>query len=317
MSAAARPRVALVGVGQFGRHHLRVLQDLHRERRIDLRGVVGRTPARARALAARFGVAAYRSLGAALRDGLDLVDIATPAGTHERLVRRCLPHAHVFVEKPLAGTVAACARLFRLAARHRRRLGVGHVFRFNAAVARLRALVRRAGRPHAVRIELTGWAARPPRDAGAIATYCHVFDVLDELLGESPVSTECLGRWPSRGREAYALLALRYRGGLTAVAEVGWIGGARRRRLEIAWPRLTVTCDLAAQTVTLDRPGRAPRTLRLMRAEPLRNELVHFLEVLRRRRSPRPAPADVLRVMRHVGDAERSSRTGRVVPWHR
>jgi UDP-N-acetylglucosamine 3-dehydrogenase len=304
-----------VGVGQFGRHHLRVLQDLHRERRIELRGVVGRTPARARALGARFDVTTYRSLDAALRDGLDLVDIATPAGTHERLVRRCLPHAHVFVEKPLARTAAAGVRLYRVAARHRRRLGVGHIFRFNRAVARLRALVRSKGRPHAVRIELTGWAAKPPRDVGAVATYLHVFDVLDQLLGEPPLSSECLGRSPSRGREAHALLALRYRGGLTAVAEVGWIGGVRRRRLEVAWPRLSVSCDLAAQTMTLDRPGRAPRTLRVPGGEPLRDEIVHFLHVLRGHRGPRPAPAEVLRVLRLVDDAKASWRTGRAVRW--
>lgn len=316
MTGSGAPRVALIGVGRFGVNHLRVLRQLDRERTIEFAGVVGRSPRRARQLAERFGVRAYPSLAHALGAGLDVVDVATPSSTHAALVRRCLPAAHVFVEKPLALTVDECARLYRLARAHSRLLGVGHIFRFNAAVARAKAILRGRARPYLIRAEITGWSP-PPGDTGAIVTYLHVFDLLDELLEKAPLSTVCVGR-VTAGRDHFerqATLVLRYSGGLSAVLEVGWIGGQRRRVLEISLPRLFLRCDLVRQIIELHRPGRPTVAQRLYRREPLRLELEDFVRAVRRGGGLRPEPAAVLRVMRMVRDAERSARLGRPVRW--
>jgi UDP-N-acetylglucosamine 3-dehydrogenase len=314
----ARPRVALIGVGRFGRTHLRVLRSLHRRRLIELAGLVGRTPAGVRRLGARLGVRAYRSLDEALSDGLDVADIVTPASVHVRLVERCLRAAHVFVEKPLAPTARACRNLYRQARRQRRLLGVGHIYRFNAAVERVKRLLRGGERPYLVRVEITG-RTPAPTDIGAVLTFLHVFDVLDELFDGPPGSIACLGRViePGRPFESYAAFALRYPRGLTAIAELGWIGGERRRRLEVAFADLRVQCDLVRQRIELHRSGRGVRVVSLDQREPLRLELTSFLRAVRRGGSLRPTPAQVLRVMRTGDRARQAARTGQPVAWAR
>ena len=307
--------MVLVGVGRFGQNHLRVLKALHASRRIDFAGVVGKSARRAHEISVQFGVQAYPSLEAALANGLDVIDIATPASTHAALVRRSLPHAHVFVEKPLALTAEECARLYALAGRHSRLLGVGHIFRFNDAVSQVKRIISRRARPHLIRIDMTG-SSEPPTDVGAILTYLHVFDLLDELIEAPPRETipitSVMGK---AGLERHAVVALAYPRGLSAVVEVGWIGGAKRRVLEVSFEDLLVRCDLVSQTVELSHATRPSRVLQRYRREPLRREIEHFLDALRGRHHLRPSPREVLRVMRMAGDAQKALRRGRPVKW--
>jgi predicted dehydrogenase len=240
------------------------------------------------------------------------VDIATPASTHASLVRRSIPYAHVFAEKPLALTVAECASLYRLAQRHGRLLAVGHIFRFNRAVSQVKRMLARRARPHMIRIALTG-SARGPGDVGALLTFLHAFDILEELVG-TPHATIPVMRVPGgRQYERYAALALVYQG-LAAFVEVGWIGGARRRLLELSFDDLLVRTDLVSQTVELAGPARRSR-MGCYQGEPLRIEFEHFLDVIRGRRTLRPSPAQVLNVMRMVRGAQDALAGGRTVRW--
>lgn len=76
--------------------------------------------------------------------GVDAVVISTPVSTHEALARAALESdKHVFVEKPLARTAAACEALIELAAARERLLMVGHVFLYNAGIRYVRGLIER------------------------------------------------------------------------------------------------------------------------------------------------------------------------------
>lgn len=311
--SAARPRVALVGVGRWGRNHLRVLTALHRSGRVEFAGVVARNARRARAIAAQHGVRAYAQLEDALADKIDIVDIAAASSAHGSLVRRSLPHAHVFVEKPLALTVAECASLYRLARRHARLVGVGHIFRFNHAVSQVKRILGRKARPHMIGVAMTG-SSHPPDDTGAVLTFLHAFDLLDELVGP-PRRTIPIARISGRGKlERYAAVALAYPRTLAAVVEVGWIGGPKRRILEVAFENLLVRSDLVRQTVDVSGPTRRSR-MRCYREEPLRLEIEHFLGAVRGRHAVHPSPASVLRVMRMARDAQTALGRGEAVRW--
>ena len=73
---------------------------------------------------------------------LDAVVVATPVPTHHALARRALlAGKHVFVEKPLAWTVAEARELEALAAERSRIVMVGHLLRFHPAVVKLRELI--------------------------------------------------------------------------------------------------------------------------------------------------------------------------------
>jgi predicted dehydrogenase len=73
---------------------------------------------------------------------LEAVVVATPVPSHHAVARRALEAGkHVFVEKPLAWTVAEARELEALAAERGLTLMVGHLLRFHPGVAKLRELI--------------------------------------------------------------------------------------------------------------------------------------------------------------------------------
>lgn len=134
-----RDRIAVVGYGYWGSKHVRVLSSTPG---VDVTIVDGQ-PARLAEASTHYPSAA---LAARLDDALDHVDavvIATPPGTHAAIAHRALEAGkHVLVEKPLATTVEDAELLVKTAAQRDRCLMVGHTFEYNAAVWKLRDIVR-------------------------------------------------------------------------------------------------------------------------------------------------------------------------------
>jgi predicted dehydrogenase len=88
-------------------------------------------------IAAEFGTRACRSLEELL-SCVDAVTIATPTVAHRDSAGRSLEQGkHVFIEKPIASTIAEAEELCRLAHKHRVVIQVGHIERFNPAILAL------------------------------------------------------------------------------------------------------------------------------------------------------------------------------------
>ncbi len=115
MPARERLRLALVGCGAISAWHAEALA---RVPEIEVAACVDADLSRAQALAKRAGGAACGSLDEALaRGGFDAVDLMLPHDLHESAASQCLEAGlHVLLEKPLATTREACARLLALAA---------------------------------------------------------------------------------------------------------------------------------------------------------------------------------------------------------
>ncbi|MEX2211898.1 MAG: Gfo/Idh/MocA family oxidoreductase [Gaiellaceae bacterium] len=112
---------AVVGTGFVGAVHVDALRRLG----IEVRGVVGSQPERARAKAL---APVYESLAALLADDVDVVHVTTPNHLHHPQVKAILGAGkHVVCEKPLAMTSAESAELAELA----RAAGVVHCTNFN------------------------------------------------------------------------------------------------------------------------------------------------------------------------------------------
>jgi predicted dehydrogenase len=127
-------RLAVIGAGSFGRHHVRVIRHLQQA---DLVAIIDVDFDKARQLANEYGSRALSNLEEILSD-IDAAVVATPTITHEQIATKLL-HAgvDVLVEKPMASSSEAGERLARLAQQHGRILQVGHLERFNPAVTAL------------------------------------------------------------------------------------------------------------------------------------------------------------------------------------
>ncbi len=120
-------KTGVVGAGVFGAFHAGKHAS---SSRADLTGVWDIDADRAGALADRFGAKRFSSLDLLLST-VDALTIATPAPTHFDIAKRALTAGkHVYVEKPLAMTVAEADILIALAERKSLVLQVGHQERF-------------------------------------------------------------------------------------------------------------------------------------------------------------------------------------------
>lgn len=128
-------RAAVIGVGYLGQFHAQKYAEFDD---VELIGVADVNSARAAAVASRFGVARHSDfrnlLGAA-----DAVSIAVPTEAHYEVARECLnAGVHILVEKPVTETVEQADELIALADAKARVFQVGHLERFNPALAALK-----------------------------------------------------------------------------------------------------------------------------------------------------------------------------------
>jgi predicted dehydrogenase len=185
---------ALIGPGNFGRS---LAQALREDQRARLVAVLGATPEESQAGAAALGGRPFANLDALLRaDDVQAVLIATPSDTHVDLAALAASAGkHVFVEKPMALTVAECDAMIAAAERAGVTLMVGQVQRLFPLLAEVRRLVHEGaiGRPLAMLMERHevlqrqpgSWLQRRAQVGGVLhQSSVHELDWMRTVLGE-------------------------------------------------------------------------------------------------------------------------------------
>ena len=110
-----KPRVAVIGAGSFGRHHLRILS---KSPNAKLAGVVDSSADRAAAAAAEYACPIFTS-PVELAGKIDAAVVAVPTSAHAEVGCALLENGiDVLVEKPIAHDLASARRLVETAARH-------------------------------------------------------------------------------------------------------------------------------------------------------------------------------------------------------
>jgi UDP-N-acetylglucosamine 3-dehydrogenase len=285
-------RVGVVGCGRMGARHVAALAQTDGAA---LAAVADPdAEARRRALAGRLVPDFYDWRD--LADHVDAVVVACPSDQHADVAADALRRGlHVLVEKPLALRLDDAVRLIDLAEDAGRVLMVGHVERFNPAVARLRdevqaGTVGRIIRAHAAR---TG---PPPGSASAgvaldLAT--HDLDLLEYVLGSPLFGVIADGYVRGDGLEALVTCLLRFGNGSHGLLEASWMHSEKRRVVELVGWTGVLRADLVAQEVWLHQVDGTPSAwpelavlvgdgdgaafrLGVRREEPLRAELAAF-----------------------------------------
>lgn len=123
-------RCAVIGVGYLGRFHAQKYQLLPEA---NLVAICDLNPDLCTTMSEEFKVPAYTDYRD-LFGKVDAVSIAATTNKHFEIAKACLEQGiHVLVEKPITETVAQAEELIQLAKKHKTKLQVGHLERFNAA----------------------------------------------------------------------------------------------------------------------------------------------------------------------------------------
>lgn len=153
--STSRLRTLVVGCGNMGTSHARAYHRLRDD--FEIVGLVSRQPATRERLAGELGgLPTFADFDDAFaRTRPDVVSINTYPDTHAAIARTALEGgAHVFVEKPLAETVAEAQALVDLARRTDRKMVIGYVLRVHQAWLRFVELARTLGTPLVMRMNL-------------------------------------------------------------------------------------------------------------------------------------------------------------------
>lgn len=133
----------------------------------------------------------------------DLVCVATYTDTHvDYAVRAMEAGAHVFVEKPLAMTVADAERVVEAATRLGRKLVVGYILRHHPSWVRFIAEARALGGPFVMRMNLNQQSVGPTWDvhkrlmettSPIVDCGVHYVDVMCQITDAAPVEVRGMG----------------------------------------------------------------------------------------------------------------------------
>ena len=296
---ARSPKICLVGVGRFGREHLRELLDLEKEGAIQLTAVVVSSDASRDELSRQLSAPVYRSLTAELLATVDAVDIVTPSDTHAQLVRQALPHCHVLVEKPLSCDVNEAEAIRGEFADSDKILMVAHNYRFNPVIEGLRdTLARYAAEPRLVEITMLNAADAAREHLSPNLEFIHGFDIMDFLFPGQEATVISGKRIGTRSE-----ISVRYGQNLHCVINLGWHDRPTTRKLTVHSADSTVDCDLASNTITVRHDHRMEKMNFAAERVSLKRTLATFVNVIAGREK-NPVPPDV--AIRSLRVAERS-----------
>src|SRR3954451_8972399 len=137
--ASRAMRVGVIGAGVMGSNHARVLAGLPN---ITLVGIVDALSEHGARADEHAGCRAFETLDQLIAEGVDAVTIAAPTHLHHEIALACIARGiHVRVEKPIASSVQEGRDIVAAARRACVTLMVGHVERFNPAVAAIKQAI--------------------------------------------------------------------------------------------------------------------------------------------------------------------------------
>jgi len=324
-----RLRIGVVGSGNWGRNHVRTVAGLADAELV----AVCDTEAKTRERIARQhpGVLVTGELNDLLQRS-DAVIVASPAGTHAGVARRCIEAGKpCLVEKPFALNVRDAEDVAKLAAERKVPVLAGHLLVFHAAVERLRTLVQggELGKIfylYGLRVNL----GQVRQDENALWSFGpHDVSVALHLLGEAPVRVAAQGKSYLQPKiEDVVFLTMEFASGVLAHVQLSWLDPHKERKLTVVGAKKMVVFDdmeprekLRIYDKGVDRPpeyGSFGESLairegdifvpRISTVEPLAAELAHFVRVARGTEAPHPGATadDGVQVVRVLEAASRS-----------
>jgi predicted dehydrogenase len=281
-------RVAVVGAGEFGRNHARVWRELGG---VELVGIVDADADRARQVAAEFGSQAIE-LEALRRERVDAASVAVPTREHARIGCRLLEAGlDVLVEKPMAASLSEADQLIAAAQRFGSILQVGHVERFNPAVAAAQTILSRP-----LFFEVHRLGIFTPRSLDVDVIYdvmIHDLDILLSLVESPVVDVKAVGIPVITDKADIAHARVEFQNGTVANVTASRVSTERVRKMRFFQEHEYISLDFARQDVLRIRvrTGEAQPEIGFEKVpttpeEPLRGELRAFAESVRTRKPP-------------------------------
>jgi UDP-N-acetylglucosamine 3-dehydrogenase len=274
-------KLAIVGVGGWGKNHARVLHDFG-----SLVAICEIDPQRGKELADRYDARLYSSLDDMLNNEkkLDACLVCTPTETHSGIAKRIMEKGmNVFVEKPLSFSSKECEEMMDVAERNKVILTSGYIERFNPAVQEVKRLIDCNKYGDLLMIEFHRENRRQLhiKDVGIIFdTSVHDIDTAMFLFNCRPQVVFALSGKKFHTYEDFATIMLGFRGHKVAIIASNWITPKKVRKFSAVCTDGTIAGDFITQEITIDYEEATIIPRRQQFQEPLTLELQSLLDAI-------------------------------------
>jgi UDP-N-acetylglucosamine 3-dehydrogenase len=186
---------------------------------------------------------------------VDAVHICTPTETHYEFGLQALDKGkNVLMEKPMALSPKEAWRLCDVAESRHRCLQVGHIYRFNNAIRKMRELIDQKyfGDIYYLKMQWTTWMPSPLGRDIIFDLAPHPVDIMHFLLQKWPLKVSCSANSYRRPTlEEVAYFNMDFGEKLMAHVELSWLQPGKVRELNIMGSKRSAKVDCLEQTIRI------------------------------------------------------------------
>lgn len=299
-------KVAIIGAGIMGNLHARIYSTLPN---VVLVAICDIDTSSGKKLASLYKTKFYSDYKKLLlEESLDGVSITVPTLLHKDVALDCIEEdINILVEKPLARSVEEANQIVKAAYEKGIILGVGHIERFNPAIAKLKELIKEGIFGKVVSIVVKRVGLFPPRvkDINVVTDLAvHDLDIVCNILGKLPHSIFATGgKGINAIRVDYADIFLDF-GETSCYLQTNWITPIKIRSLSVTGTLGYCELDYVTQELNLYRSNYAkvipkefkrfveklgkPQKIpvKIIKEEPLKLEIINFIESIIKKKLP-------------------------------
>lgn len=318
-------RVGVIGVGNMGQHHTRVLSLL---KDVELVGIADINLERGLDTAGKYRVRFFEDYHDLL-DRVDAVCVAVPTRLHHNVGMTCMQAGvHVLLEKPLAASIAEAESLVNLAAETNCILQVGHIERFNPAFQELSKVLKTEKILALEAHRMSPYSNRANDVSVVLDLMIHDIDLLLELASSPVVKLTAAGsRAAGSDQLDYVTAHLGFANGIVATLTASKVTHRKIRNIaahcqnslteadflnnEILIHRQTTANCLTDYGQVLYRQDGLIEKVYTSNIEPLHAELEHFVHCVRGGDQPSVGGEQALKALRLASLIEQMALDGK------
>ncbi|MGL5080720.1 MAG: Gfo/Idh/MocA family oxidoreductase [Microcoleaceae cyanobacterium] len=319
-------RVGIIGVGNMGQHHTRVLSLL---KDVELIGVADINVERGLDTASKYRVHFFEDYHDLLGH-VDAVCIAVPTRLHYSVGMTCLQAGvHVLIEKPIAANIAEAESLVNAAAKHQCILQVGHIERFNPAFQELSKVLKTEEVLALEAHRMSPYSNRANDVSVVLDLMIHDIDLLLELAASQVVRLTASGSQASNsGYLDYVTATLGFANGIVATLTASKVTHRKLRSIKAHCKNSLTEADFLNNEILIHRQMTAScvtdygqvlyrqdgliEKVYTSNIEPLHAELEHFVGCVRGGNQPSVGGEQGLKALRLASLIEQMALDGQV-----
>lgn len=230
-------RIGIVGVGHFGKNHVRSLKDSQ----FDLIGFYDINKETSDKVEKEFGVKQFSSYASLLKE-VDVVDVVVPTLAHFEVAEKAIINGkHVFIEKPVTSSLEEALTLKKLAKKHQVKIQVGHIERFNPAFTAVKSLINK---PKFIELHRLGQFHPRNKDVPVVLDLqIHDIDIILNIVQSEPVEIHSSGVEIISDSPDITNSRIRFKNGCVVNMTSSRISMKQMRKLRLFQPHAYISID--------------------------------------------------------------------------